>query len=72
MGSRLVYRNSESVLRFEVRMRLPGFFRMIEDEVFKFLVEDNIVSDNQLSNLYPSSVPPIISGGMSSSRRPVP
>ena len=53
-------------------MRLPGFFRMIEDEVFKFLVEANIVSDNQLFNLYPSSVPPIISGGMSSSRRPVP
>ena len=42
----MVYRNSESNSRFEVRMRLPGVYQMSEDEVVEFLVEGNMVSDN--------------------------
>ena len=46
-------------------MKLPGVYRISEDEVVESLVEGNMVSDNH-SELYPPMFLPILSGGLSS------
>ena len=51
-NQKLVYRVFESVPIIEVSMRLPGAYRMSEDEVVEFLVEGNTTSDNHFMNFH--------------------